>query len=164
MEDLKVYSYSQEEKEKFKIATIKTDVGDIVIELFGEDAPNTVDNFATLSNDEFYNGLTFHRVIDDFMAQGGCPDGSGAGGPGYSIACELTDNSQAHKRGALSMAHAGRDTGGSQFFICFVDTPHLDGEHTVFGAISEDDEDSFKVLDSISENDKIISITISESL
>ena len=161
MEELKVYNYSEEERSRFKNATIKTDKGDIVIELFGEDAPNTVANFVTLSNDEFYNGLTFHRVIDGFMAQGGCPDGSGAGGPGYSIACELEDNSKGHKKGALSMAHAGRDTGGSQFFICFDDTPHLDGEHTVFGGINEDDEESFKVLDSISQNDKIIFIEIS---
>ncbi len=161
MSDLKVYDYSKEEMGAFQYATIKTDKGDIKLELFGEDAPNTVANFATLANDKFYDNLNFHRVINDFMAQGGCPDGTGAGGPDYSIACELENNSREHKKGALSMAHAGRDTGGSQFFICFGNTPHLDGEHTVFGGIKEDDEDSFKTLDSISENDKIISITIS---
>jgi cyclophilin family peptidyl-prolyl cis-trans isomerase len=161
MGDLKVYNYSQEELDKFKIATIKTEKGDMKLNLFSEDAPNTVSNFATLANDGFYNNLSFHRVIDDFVAQGGCPDGTGAGGPGYSIACELENNSKEHTRGALSMAHAGRDTGGSQFFVCLADTPHLNGEHTVFGAIDKNDEESFKVLDSISENDKIISVVIS---
>lgn len=162
MSDLKEFDYSPEDIAKFKTATIKTDKGDIKLELFGADAPNTVANFATLANDEFYNNLNFHRVISDFVIQGGCPDGTGAGGPGYSIACELENNPREHKKGALSMAHAGRDTGGSQFFVCLADTPHLDGEHTVFGAISEGDEDSFTTLDSIREHDKIISITISE--
>ena len=162
MSDLKEFDYSPEDIEKFKTATIKTDKGDIKLELFGADAPNTVANFATLANDEFYNNLNFHRVISDFVIQGGCPDGTGAGGPGYSIACELENNSREHKKGALSMAHAGRDTGGSQFFVCLADTPHLDGEHTVFGGISEGDEDSFKTLDAIREHDNIISITISE--
>ena len=161
MEDLKVYSYSQEEREAFQYAIIKTEKGDIKIKLFGGDAPNTVANFATLANDGFYDGLNFHRVIEDFMAQGGCPDGTGAGGPEHSIACEVENNPREHKRGALSMAHAGRDTGGSQFFICFADTPHLDGEHTVFGGIQEIDEESFEVLDSLNEHDKIVSITIS---
>ena len=116
----------------------ETDEGKITFELFSNDAPNTVDNFIKLVNEGFYNGLTFHRVIPGFMAQGGCPntrEGSngmpGTGGPGYSIKCEI--NSKKHLKGSLSMAHAGKDTGGSQFFIVYEPQPHLDGVHTVFG-------------------------------
>ena len=116
----------------------ETDEGKIAFELFPNDAPNTVDNFIKLVNEGFYNGLTFHRVIPGFMAQGGCPntrEGSngmpGTGGPGYSIKCEI--NSKKHLKGSLSMAHAGKDTGGSQFFIVYEPQPHLDGVHTVFG-------------------------------
>ena len=116
----------------------ETDQGKITFELFSNDAPNTVDNFIKLVNEGFYNGLTFHRVIPGFMAQGGCPntrEGSngmpGTGGPGYSIKCEI--NSKKHLKGSLSMAHAGKDTGGSQFFIVYEPQPHLDGVHTVFG-------------------------------
>jgi len=116
----------------------ETDEGKITFELFSNDAPNTVDNFTKLVKDGFYNGLTFHRVIPGFMAQGGCPntrEGSngmpGTGGPGYSIKCEI--NSKKHLKGSLSMAHAGKDTGGSQFFIVYEPQPHLDGVHTVFG-------------------------------
>ena len=116
----------------------ETDEGTITFELFSNDAPNTVDNFIKLVNEGFYNGLTFHRVIPGFMAQGGCPntrEGSngmpGTGGPGYSIKCEI--NSNKHLKGSLSMAHAGKDTGGSQFFIVYEPQPHLDGVHTVFG-------------------------------
>ena len=116
----------------------ETDQGKITFELFSNDAPNTVDNFVKLVNDGFYNGLTFHRVIPGFMAQGGCPntrEGSngmpGTGGPGYSIKCEINPNK--HLKGSLSMAHAGKDTGGSQFFIVYEPQPHLDGVHTVFG-------------------------------
>ena len=116
----------------------ETDKGKITFELFSNDAPNTVDNFIKLVNDGFYNGLTFHRVIPGFMAQGGCPntrEGSngmpGTGGPGYSIKCEINPNK--HLKGSLSMAHAGKDTGGSQFFIVYEPQPHLDGVHTVFG-------------------------------
>ena len=116
----------------------ETDSGNIEFDLFSEDAPNTVDNFTKLVNEGFYNGLSFHRVIPGFMAQGGCPntrDGSsgmpGTGGPGYSIKCEI--NSNKHLTGSLSMAHAGKDTGGSQFFIVYEPQPHLDGVHTVFG-------------------------------
>ena len=116
----------------------ETDSGNIQFDLFSEDAPNTVANFTNLVNDGFYNGLSFHRVIPGFMAQGGCPntrEGSsgmpGTGGPGYKINCEI--NSNKHITGSLSMAHAGKDTGGSQFFIVYEPQPHLDGVHTVFG-------------------------------
>ena len=116
----------------------QTDEGDITFDLFPNDAPNTVNNFIKLVNDGFYNGLSFHRVIPGFMAQGGCPntrEGSkgmpGTGGPGYKINCEI--NSNKHITGSLSMAHAGKNTGGSQFFIVYEPQPHLDGVHTVFG-------------------------------
>ena len=118
--------------------TFETDSGNIEFELFSEDAPNTVDNFTKLVNEGFYDGLSFHRVIPGFMAQGGCPntrEGSsgmpGTGGPGYKIKCEI--NSNKHIIGSLSMAHAGKNTGGSQFFIVYEPQPHLDGVHTVFG-------------------------------
>jgi cyclophilin family peptidyl-prolyl cis-trans isomerase len=115
---------------------IKTNKGDIEAELFENEAPNTVANFITLAEKGFYNGLPFHRVLEGFMAQGGDPKGDGSGGPGYSIACECYQpNHRLHFRGSLSMAHAGRDTGGSQFFITFVPTSHLDGKHTVFGRV-----------------------------
>ena len=117
---------------------LETDEGEITFELFSNDAPNTVNNFIKLVNEGFYNGLTFHRVIPGFMAQGGCPntrEGSkgmpGTGGPGFSIKCEINPNK--HLKGSLSMAHAGKDTGGSQFFIVYEPQPHLDGVHTVFG-------------------------------
>ena len=123
-------------------AIMITDVGKISIELFKEDAPNTVSNFVELVNKGFYDGLSFHRVIDGFMAQGGCPntrEGStgmpGTGGPGYKINCEINKN--IHLPGSLSMAHAGKDTGGSQFFIVFESQPHLDGVHTVFGRTND---------------------------
>ncbi len=105
------------------------------IELYDEYAPNTVQNFIDLINKGFYNGLKFHRVIPDFVSQGGCPDGTGAGGPGYSIRCEVNNNPLIHEVGALSMAHRGPHTGGSQFFICHGSFPHLDGLHTVFGKV-----------------------------
>ena len=120
---------------------METDKGQLKIELFDKDAPNTVKNFIKLVNEGFYNGLSFHRVINGFMAQGGCPntrDGAngmpGTGGPGYSIDCEI--NSNKHVEGSLSMAHAGKNTGGSQFFIVHEPQPHLDGVHTVFGRTS----------------------------
>jgi cyclophilin family peptidyl-prolyl cis-trans isomerase len=117
---------------------LKTSKGDIVVELFENEAPNTVANFISLVERGFYNGLTFHRVIEGFMAQGGCPRGDGSGGPGYTIPCECyKSNHRLHFRGSLSMAHRGQDTGGSQFFITFVPTPHLDGKHTVFGRVVE---------------------------
>ncbi len=115
---------------------LTTNKGDITLELFENEAPNTVANFIELIESGFYNGLSFHRVIDSFMAQGGCPNGDGMGGPGYNIACEsYEENHREHFTGSLSMAHAGRDTGGSQFFITFAPTSHLDGKHTVFGRV-----------------------------
>ncbi|OEH86280.1 peptidylprolyl isomerase [Desulfuribacillus stibiiarsenatis] len=117
-----------------KQAKITMENGNVVVlELFEADAPNTVGNFEKLVNEGFYNGLTFHRVISNFVAQGGCPRGNGTGGPGYTINCEINPNK--HERGSLAMAHAGRNTGGSQFYICYQPQPHLDGQHTVFGKV-----------------------------
>ena len=131
------------------------------VEFFEDDAPNTVDNFIKLSKEGFYDGLTFHRVIPNFVIQGGCPDGTGAGGPGYSIDCELDGNNQYHDRGVLSMAHAGRNTGGSQFFICHSrdNTAHLDRNHTVFGKVTE----GLEVIDDIRAGDKIEKVTVNEN-
>ena len=139
-----------------KKATMKTVRGDIHIELFDEDAPNTVKNFIDLIQGGFYDGLNFHRVIPNFVIQGGCPNGTGTGGPGYQIACEI--NTKKHLTGSLSMAHAGKDTGGSQFFICHSPQPHLDGVHTVFGQTSDTD-----VVNAIQPGDKIISVSTDES-
>ncbi|MEI6031550.1 MAG: peptidylprolyl isomerase [Synechococcaceae cyanobacterium ELA739] len=125
-------------------ALMDTEAGSITLELFDADAPGTVANFVKLANEGFYDGLAFHRVIDGFMAQGGCPNSregargqAGTGGPGYKIPCEINPNK--HKAGTLAMAHAGRDTGGSQFYICFAPQPHLDGQHTVFGQTDDMD-------------------------
>ncbi|MEO8498045.1 MAG: peptidylprolyl isomerase [Planctomycetota bacterium] len=116
----------------------ETSKGNLVIELYENEAPGAVGNFVSLVESGYYNGLTFHRVLPGFMAQGGCPDGTGGGGPGYEIPCECyRDDHRKHFRGTLSMAHAGRDTGGSQFFLTFKRTPHLDGKHTVFGRVVE---------------------------
>ncbi|MBX7489898.1 peptidylprolyl isomerase [Helicobacter turcicus] len=156
--ELKVFNLAKEELEKLQYALIQTQKGDMKIKLFPNEAPNTVANFVHLAQKGFYDGLIFHRVIPGFVAQGGCPEGSGRGGPGYRIACELENNPHKHLKGTLSMAHAGRNTGGSQFFICFAPQPHLDGEHTVFGQI--EDAESLKVLDSIKQNDKILKIII----
>ncbi|MGX3010941.1 peptidylprolyl isomerase [Helicobacter sp. 23-1044] len=164
MENLKVYEIDNDFLAKNDGAIIRTSKGDIKLTLFYKDAPQAVSNFIALANSGFYDGLKFHRVIDKFMAQGGCPHSkdnprlAGTGGPGYRIKCEVENNPNKHKRGTISMAHAGRDTGGSQFFICFVDCPHLDGEHTTFGAIS--DEESFAVLDLIKQNDEIREVAI----
>ena len=160
--ELKKYELSQEELDKLQYAKITTSKGVIWIKLTPENTPNTVANFASLANDKFYDGLNFHRVIDGFMAQGGCPQGTGTGGPDWAIPCETDAKGQVHKKGTLSMAHAGPNTGGSQFFICFVPCPHLDGVHTVFGNIEENDKDSFEVLDSIRQHDTIESIEILE--
>lgn len=120
---------------RVKLATTE---GDIVIELYENEAPQAVANFVNLVEKKFYDGLIFHRVLTNFMAQGGCPDGRGSGGPGYNIYCEChKDNYRKHFAGTLSMAHAGRDTGGSQFFLTFLPTPHLDGRHTAFGRVIE---------------------------
>ena len=137
-----------------KKASIDTDHGTLVIELFEQDAPNTVANFEKLANDGFYDDLIFHRVINNFMIQGGCPHGTGTGGPGYKIDCEINPNK--HKRGTLSMAHAGPNTGGSQFFICHSPQPHLDGVHTVFGQVIEGDD----VIDKVKGGDKMKKVTI----
>lgn len=121
-----------------KKASIEFENGEkIAIELFPNEAPGTVANFEKLANEGFYNGLTFHRVIQGFVAQGGCPNGNGMGGPGYTIKCETEGNPHKHIPGALSMAHAGKDTGGSQFFIVHEAQPHLNGVHTVFGQVIE---------------------------
>ena len=162
MGKLKTYDYTAEQLAAFQYAIVKTEKGDITIKLYPEETPITVANFATLANDKFYDGLNFHRVIAGFMAQGGCPNGRGTGGPGWSIACECKQNKHKHVKGTLSMAHAGPNTGGSQFFICFASTPHLDGVHTVFGGIEKEDKESLKVLDSIKQNDKITTIEIKD--
>ncbi|MEM6436157.1 MAG: peptidylprolyl isomerase [Cyanobacteria bacterium P01_D01_bin.115] len=134
-------------------AIMETDKGTITLELFDDAAPNTVKNFVDLSEAGFYNGLKFHRVIPNFMVQGGCPKGTGTGGPGYTIKCEINDNK--HEAGSLSMAHRGPDTGGSQFFICHEAQPHLDGVHTVFGKTEDMD-----VVNAISQGDKITTVKI----
>lgn len=161
--ELKEYNLSKDELSKFKYAKLTTENGVIWLKLFYEETPIAVSNFATLANDGFYNGLNFHRVIPGFMAQGGCPDGNGMGNPGWAIKCETDAPKQVHNRGSLSMAHAGPNTGGSQFFICFVPCPHLNGHHTVFGEIEENDSESFSTLDNVSQNDKIVSIEICEN-
>ncbi len=129
---------------------------EVIIELFEKDAPITVANFKSLIEKGFYNGLTFHRVITGFVAQGGCPLGNGTGGPGYKIKCETDNNPNKHEIGSLSMAHAGKNTGGSQFFICFNPLPHLDGVHTVFGKVEKGMDDVFN----ISQGDVIKEIVI----
>jgi peptidyl-prolyl cis-trans isomerase B (cyclophilin B) len=143
-----------------KTAEIQTEKGTMKVHFYEEDAPNTVANFIKLAKSGFYDGLTFHRVIPDFVIQGGCPNGIGNGGPGYTIDCELTGNNQFHDRGVLSMAHAGRNTGGSQFFVCHSrnNTAHLDRNHTCFGKVVE----GLDVIDAINQGDKINKIVISE--
>lgn len=162
MEELKVYEIDANELAKFKFAVIKTDKGDMVAELYPQETPQTVANFANLAKSGFYDGLNFHRVIPNFVIQGGCPYGSGIGGPGWRIKCECAGQKRKHNRGSLSMAHAGRDTGGSQFFVCHSAQPHLNGVHTVFGELINDE--SKAVLDSIRQGDKITTIEIKESL
>ncbi len=152
---------------------IETSKGEIVIDMFDKDAPNTVANFVGLATGSkewtdpkskqkvkrpFYDGLTFHRVISDFMVQGGCPLGTGTGGPGYHIKCETAGNPNKHKRGTLSMAHAGRDTGGSQFFICHSPQPHLDGKHTVFGQVVK----GLEVVDAIRGGDRMTRVWVEQ--
>lgn len=140
--------------------SIHTSKGVMQIELY-EETPITTGNFAKLAKSGFYDGLKFHRVIPDFVVQGGCPDGTGAGGPGYTIPCEVNKGKQYHDRGVLSMAHRGRNTGGSQFFICHSrqKTAHLDGHHTCFGKVTE----GLEVLDAIQQGDEIIKIEIHEN-
>jgi len=144
-----------------KQAELHTSKGVLKINFFEEDAPKTVKNFIDLAEKGYYDGLTFHRVIPDFVIQGGCPEGTGAGGPGYTIDCELDGDNQVHDRGVLSMAHAGRNTGGSQFFICHNrhNTQHLDRNHTVFGKVYE----GLDIIDSINQGDLIEKVVIVEN-
>lgn len=137
-----------------------TNKGVIKFELYDDDAPITVDNFKKLILKGYYDGLLFHRVIPNFVVQGGCPDGTGAGGPGYSIPCETKGNKQIHERGVFSMAHRGPNTGGSQFFICHdrMNTKHLDGVHTCFGKVT----DGIEVVDAIAAGDKMEKVIIIE--
>ena len=137
------------------IATIDTDRGPIKLELYADKAPLTVANFVNLAKHGFYDGLNFHRVIDDFMIQGGCPDGRGSGGPGYRFEDE-TSNGVGHERGVISMANAGPNTNGSQFFITHIKTDWLDGKHTVFGKVLE----GLDVVDKVRQGDGIKSIRI----
>jgi peptidyl-prolyl cis-trans isomerase B (cyclophilin B) len=146
-------------------AIIRTEKGDMQVSFYEADAPNTVANFVKLAKEGFYDGVSFHRVIPDFVIQGGCPNSkegasgmAGTGGPGYQIDCELKGDNQYHDRGVLSMAHAGRNTGGSQFFICHSrnNTSHLDRNHTCFGKVTE----GLDVIDDIREGDRISTIEI----
>ncbi len=139
-------------------ATIKTDRGDIRLELHQEKTPRTVKNFVDLANDGFYNGLTFHRVIPDFMIQAGCPEGTGTGGPGYNFEDEFHPELRHDGPGVLSMANAGPNTNGSQFFITHVATPHLNDVHSVFGKVIEGQD----VVDSVAGGDKMLEVVISE--
>ena len=139
-------------------ATFKTARGDVVVELFAKQAPNTVNNFVFLARDGFYDNITFHRVIPDFMAQGGDPEGTGRGGPGYQFADEFDQSLRHDKPGILSMANAGPNTNGSQFFITHVPTPHLDGKHSVFGQVTE----GMDVVLSLANGDALTTIEITE--
>ena len=166
-------TWGNENMERMTTIIMNTSEGSITINLFDDKAPNTVANFLGLATGEkewadpytgqpshgkFYNGLTFHRIIKQFMIQGGCPLGTGTGGPGYTIKCETSAPKQYHDRGVLSMAHAGKDTGGSQFFICMnrTNTAHLDGVHTCFGRVVE----GLDVIDRIRRGDLILGIDI----
>ena len=140
-------------------ATIATPKGDIVLDLDAKNAPKTVNNFVTLAKDGFYDGLTFHRVIPNFMIQGGDPTGTGAGGPGYKFEDETSGNPNRHERGVISMANAGPNTNGSQFFITHDPQPHLDGKHTVFGRVASGQD----VVDAIRQGDTMDSIAIEEA-
>ena len=143
-----------------KKAEIHTEKGVMKVEFYHDDAPGTVKNFVNLAESGYYDGLNFHRVIPNFVIQGGCPDGTGAGGPGYQIDCELDGDNQFHDRGVLLMAHAGRNTGGPQFFVCHSreNTAHLDRNHTCFGKVV----DGVDVIDDIREGDKIVKVVITE--
>jgi peptidyl-prolyl cis-trans isomerase B (cyclophilin B) len=144
-----------------RTAEIKTQKGTMKVEFFEQDAPGTVKNFCDLAAKGYYDGLTFHRVIPGFVVQGGCPNGTGSGGPGYTIKCELNGGNQFHDKGVLSMAHAGKDTGGSQFFIVLsrAQTAHLDRRHTCFGKVVE----GLEFVDQIRQGDVIEKITVRES-
>lgn len=153
-ESLKVHDIPPAELAHLTGCVMTTDKGTIKLTLFPDAAPNTVANWHALATSGFYDGLTFHRVIEGFVAQGGCPKGNGTGGPGWHIACETKGNPHKHETGALSMAHAGRDTGGSQFFLVLEPQPHLDGMHTVFGQVT----DGIDVMLSLTQGDHITSI------
>ena len=140
-----------------KTATIETKKGNIKLELYGKETPKTVENFVKLANDGFYDGLKFHRVIDNFMIQGGCPKGDGTGGPGYNFDDEFHNDLRHDGPGVLSMANAGPNTNGSQFFITHVATPWLDDKHSVFGRVIEGQE----IVDSIQQDDVIEKVSIS---
>ena len=139
-------------------ATFETSRGSIVVDLFPKDAPNTVNNFVFLAREGFYNGTKFHRVIPDFMVQGGDPEGTGRGGPGYKFADEVKNNPRKHQRGSLSMANAGPNTNGSQFFITHIATDWLNGKHTVFGQVRSGQE----VVDAVKQGDTLTRVTIEE--
>lgn len=141
-----------------KVATIETPRGVIKIQLYDDKTPKTVENFVTLTNKGFYNGLKFHRVIADFMIQGGCPEGSGRGGPGYKFADEFHPSLKHNSAGILSMANAGPNTNGSQFFITHGPTPHLDGKHTVFGKVISGQD----VVDAVRQGDVMTKVTITD--
>jgi peptidyl-prolyl cis-trans isomerase B (cyclophilin B) len=138
--------------------TMETDKGTIEMDLFADAAPNTVNNFVFLAREGYYDGVAFHRVIDNFMVQGGDPTGTGAGGPGYRFADEFEGNPHRHEAGSLSMANAGPGTNGSQFFICHCPQPHLDGRHTVFGKVSAGQD----IVDAIAQGDTMIKVSINE--
>ena len=137
---------------------MQTSKGQIEIQLYANAAPNTVNNFVFLANEGFYDGITFHRVITDFMIQGGDPTGSGSGGPGYRFDDEFDGNPHTHQTGSLSMANAGPNTNGSQFFICHEPQPHLDGKHTVFGQVIQGQE----VVNAIDQGDSMVKVFITE--
>jgi len=140
-------------------ATFNTSRGEIVCELFAADKPITVNNFVFLARDKFYDNGVFHRVIADFMIQGGCPQGTGYGGPGYKFDDEIKGKTNKHHVGSLSMANAGPGTNGSQFFITHVQTPHLDTKHTVFGQVTKGQD----IVDAVQKGDKINSVVITEA-
>ena len=145
--------------EKTYTATFETSRGQIVCELFAKDAPKTVNNFVFLANEQFYDGTVFHRVIADFMIQGGDPDGTGRGGPGYRFEDELRSNPNRHQVGSLSMANAGPNTNGSQFFITHIVTDWLDGKHTVFGKVLQGQD----VVNAVQQGDRLLSVKITEA-
>lgn len=155
-----LFNFEQKENMSNSKGEIHTQKGVIKFELYDDDAPGTVENFKKLIASGYYDGLTFHRVIPDFVIQGGCPDGTGSGGPGYSIKCETGGNNQYHDRGVFSMAHRGKDTGGSQFFICHsrTNTSHLDGVHTCFGKVTE----GMDVVDDVRAGDVMEKVVLTE--
>lgn len=143
--------------EKTYIATMKTSLGDLTIALYPDVAPKTVNNFVVLARYHYYDGLVFHRIINGFMCQGGCPQGSGMGGPGYRFEDELPAHGQ-YELGSIAMANAGPNTNGSQFFITHLATPHLDGRHTVFGKVTSGQD----VVDAVEQGDKMISVEVAD--